>query len=90
MRSWASYLIDETVVCVMSDVFTTVERTLIEKGKGETVREVRLTFQHALRDEFTDAIEGILGRRPRAFMSQIDWDADMAVEIFILDTDQSA
>jgi uncharacterized protein YbcI len=80
-----TYLIDDSVVCVMQDVFTTVERTLIEAGKGELVREVRTTFQYSLRDEFIDAVSTIVGRRPRAFMSQIDCDADMAIEFFLLE-----
>ena len=80
-----TYLIDDTVVCVMQDVFTTVERTLIENGKGELVREVRTTFQYALRDEFRGAVAEITGRRARAFMSQIDCDEDMAIEFFLLD-----
>jgi uncharacterized protein YbcI len=80
-----TYLIDDTVVCVMQDVFTTVERTLIDNDKGDLVREVRTTFQYALRHEFTDAIREITGRKSRAFMSQIDCDADMAVEFFLLE-----
>jgi uncharacterized protein YbcI len=82
-----TYLVDDTVVCVMQDVFTTVEHTLIENGKGDLVRDVRTTFQYSMRDEFIDAVHGIVGRRPRAFMSQIDLDADMAVEIFLLEND---
>lgn len=80
-----TYLIDETVVCVMQDVFTTVERTLIDNDKGDLVREVRTTFQYALRDEFRDAVRNITGKRVRAFMSQIDCDEDIAVELFLLD-----
>jgi uncharacterized protein YbcI len=80
-----TYLIDDTIVCVMQDVFTTVERTLIDNDKGDLVREVRTTFQYALRHEFTDAIREITGRDSRAFMSQIDCDADMAVEFFLLE-----
>ena len=82
-----TYLVEATVVCVMQDVFTTVERTLIENGKGDLVREVRTTFQYTLRDEFIDAVHAIVGRRPRAFMSQIDCDADMALEFFLLEDD---
>jgi uncharacterized protein YbcI len=80
-----TYIIDDTVVCVMQDVFTTVERTLIDADKGELVRDVRTTFQYTLRDEFIDAVHEIVGRRPRAFMSQIDCNADMAVEFFLLE-----
>jgi uncharacterized protein YbcI len=82
-----TYLIDDTVICVMQDVFTTVERTLIDAGKGDLVRHVRTTFQYTMRDEFTSAVRDITGRRPRSFMSQIDCDADMAVEVFLLDND---
>src|SRR3954470_2868005 len=76
-----TYMIDDTVVCVMQDVFTTVERTLIENDKGDRVREARTTFQYALRQEFLDAIREIPGRRPMAFFSQVDSDADSAVEV---------
>src|SRR3954469_15847317 len=66
-----TYLIDDMVVCVMQDVFTTVEHTLIEVGKGELVREVRTTFQYELRDEFIGAVQECTGRSVRSFMSQI-------------------
>lgn len=84
-----TYLIDDTVVCVMQDVFTTVERTLIEAGKGDLVRDVRTTFQYSLRDEFMGSVAEITGRKPRAFMSQIDCDADMAVEFFLLENGET-
>jgi uncharacterized protein YbcI len=80
-----TYLIEDTVICVMQDVFTTVERTLIDNGKGELVREVRTSFQYAMRDEFRRAVEVIVGRPTLAFMSQIDCDADMAIEFFLLE-----
>jgi uncharacterized protein YbcI len=80
-----TYLIDDTIVCVLQDVFTTVERTLIDNGKGPLVREVRTTFQYALRHEFLDAIRDIVGREPRSFVSQVDCDADIAVEFFLLE-----
>jgi uncharacterized protein YbcI len=79
-----TYLVDDVVVTVMSDVFTTVERTLIDNDKAELVRDVRTTFQYTMRSEFTDAIQEITGREPRAFISQIDWEADIAVEVFLL------
>jgi uncharacterized protein YbcI len=82
-----TYIVDDTVVCVMQDVFTTVERTLIDNGKGEMVRDVRTTFQKALRHEFVEAVRSATGRNTRAFMSQIDWDADMAIEFFLLEAE---
>ena len=80
-----TYLLDDVVVTVMEDVFTTVEHTLIDHDKGDLVRDVRTTFQYQLRDEFKGAIREITGRESRAFISQIDCDADIAVEVFLLD-----
>ena len=80
-----TYLIDDTVICVMQDVFTTVEHTLIDNDKGDLVREVRTTFQYALREEFREAVSTITGRSVRSFMSQIDCDGDMAIEFFLLE-----
>ncbi|MEA2495887.1 MAG: hypothetical protein QOJ29_3798 [Thermoleophilaceae bacterium] len=82
-----TFLIEDTVICVMSDVFTTVERTLIDNNKGELVREVRTSFQYALRHEFIDAVRDVTGRGVRSFMSQIDCDADTALEFFLLEAE---
>jgi uncharacterized protein YbcI len=82
-----TYIIDDTVICVMQDVFTTVERTLISADKDALVREVRSCFQYTLRHEFIDAVSDITGRRTRSFMSQVDPDADMAIEFFLLEAD---
>jgi uncharacterized protein YbcI len=79
-----TYLVDDVVITVMQDVFTAVERTLIEHEKGDLVREVRTAFQFTLRDEFMEAIQAIVGREVRGFISQIDCDADIAVEVFLL------
>jgi uncharacterized protein YbcI len=79
-----TYLVDDVLITVMQDVFTTVERTLIDHDKADLVREVRSAFQFTLRDEFTEAIEAIVGRDVRGFISQIDCDADIAVEVFLL------
>jgi uncharacterized protein YbcI len=79
-----TYVLEDVVLTVMQDVFTTVERTLIENGKGELVREVRTAFQYTMRDEFIGAVEQITGRETSAFISQIDCESDTAVEVFLL------
>jgi uncharacterized protein YbcI len=72
------------VIVFMEDVYAPVERTLIEAGKQETVRATRNEFQLAMRDRFNAAIEEIMGRPVVAFMSQVHFDPDMSVEIFVL------
>jgi uncharacterized protein YbcI len=79
-----SYLIDDVLICVMRDVFTTVERTLVEAGDADKVRDTRLAFQEAMGERFITAVEGIVGRRVVGFTSQVLLDQDVAIEVFVL------
>jgi uncharacterized protein YbcI len=80
-----SYLIDDVLMCVMRDVFTTVERTLIESGEAQKVRETRLAFEDALRDRFAEEVERIVGRSVVGFTTQVLLDQDIAIEVFVLE-----
>ena len=80
-----SYLIDDVLMCVMRDVFTTVERTLVDAGEAEKVRATRLAFQDAMGDRFVQAIEEVIGRRVVGFTSQVLVDQDVAIEVFVLE-----
>jgi uncharacterized protein YbcI len=79
-----SYLLDDLLVCVMQDVFTTVERTLIGAGEGDRVRQTRLAFQDAMSESFSEAVERITGRRVLGLTSQVLVDEGIAVELFML------
>ncbi|HET7572002.1 MAG TPA: DUF2294 domain-containing protein [Gaiellaceae bacterium] len=73
------------VVCFLDDIYTPVERTLIEAGRFETVRTTRQEFQDAMGPRFVEAVESATGRAVVAFMSQVHFDPDMAAEIFVLE-----
>jgi uncharacterized protein YbcI len=85
-----SYLMDDVLVCVMRDVFTTVERTLVEAGEHAKVRETRLVFQDATRDRFGEAIERVVGRRVLGYTSQVLVDRDVAIDVFLLEPQAGA
>jgi uncharacterized protein YbcI len=85
-----SFLLDDVLVCVMRDVLTTVERTLVEAGEHDTVRETRLAFQDAMRDRFTEAVERIVGRRVLGLTSQVLMGEDVAIEVFLLESPANA
>jgi uncharacterized protein YbcI len=74
------------VICVLTDVYTRVERTLIEAGKRDHVRRARQLHQDALADAYRDAVEATTGRRVAAFVSSVHFDPDVAVECFLLDS----
>lgn len=77
------------VFVIMDDVYTPGERTLIEAGKQDTVRTTRNEFQLAMRERFSSAIEEIMERPVVAFMSQVHFDPDMSVEIFVLEPSEA-
>jgi uncharacterized protein YbcI len=73
------------VVCFLEDIYTPVERTLIEAGRSEPVKKTRNIFQDAMGPKFREAVEEATGRTVIAFMSQVHFDPDMAAEIFVLE-----
>src|SRR5215203_3428716 len=82
-------LVDDTVLCVLEGGFTVVERTLIEVGRAPAVHDIRTSFQAAMREQFTAVVESALGRRVRAYLSQVHTDPDIAVELFLLEPEDT-
>jgi uncharacterized protein YbcI len=85
-----SYLLDDVLVCVMGDVLTTVERTLIEAGEVDRVRGTRLAFQDTMQEVFKGVVEEVLGRPVLGYTSQVLVDEAVAVELFVLGPELSA
>ena len=81
-----SYILDDRiVVCVLEDTMTRVEQTLVENGHGAKVREVRLTFQEAMADEFKREVSECMGREVVAYHSQLTLEPDLGFEFFVLE-----
>jgi uncharacterized protein YbcI len=78
-----SYLHNDYAVCILEEVFTTAEHTLIRAGSGEHVRATRTKFQDAVKDEFIEVVERITGRPVRVVLSQTDVEANLALEFFV-------
>jgi uncharacterized protein YbcI len=80
-----TYLVDDTVICMLRGGFTVVERTLIDAGRAQAVHDVRRSFQGSMQELFTAVVEEAVGRRVTAYMSQIHTDPDIALEVFALE-----
>jgi uncharacterized protein YbcI len=80
-----TYVYDRIVFSVLDDVLTPVELTLKAGGRGALVRRTRLTFEDIMTTAFTGQIEQLTSSRVIAYHSQIVFDPDMALEIFVLD-----
>jgi uncharacterized protein YbcI len=81
-----SFLLDGyIVVCVLENTMTTVEQTLVKNGNSDMVRQVRLTFQEAMADEFKGVVENAMGRTVATYHSQLTMEPDMGFEFFVLE-----
>jgi uncharacterized protein YbcI len=79
-----THVSDNLVVCVLTDVFTPVERTLIDAGQEERVRETRAVHRAATDAIYKERMEAVLGRQIEAHLSSINVDPDVAVDVFVL------
>ena len=80
-----SYILDDRiVVCVLEETMTRVEQTLVDNGNGDKVRDVRLTFQEAMAEEFKGEVSRCMGREVIAYHSQLTLDPDIGFEFFVL------
>lgn len=79
-----TYAVDDMVVSILREGFTTVERTLIDDGKPEDVERIRRSFQRTMGSRFMGVVERATGRKVIAHMSQVHTDPDLAVQLFML------
>jgi uncharacterized protein YbcI len=79
-----AHLSRDVLVVVLEGGFTRGEQTLNERGHEREVLHARMAMQEAVQQEFRDAIERILGRSLRSFMSANDPTAGLQTEVFIL------
>jgi uncharacterized protein YbcI len=79
-----THISDNLVVCVLTDVFTPFEKTLIDAGQEERVRETRAIHRGATESVYKRRMEDVVGRRVEAHMSSIHVNPDVAVDIFVL------
>ena len=84
-----TYLCDEYVFCVLIGGLTRDEETMIRGGEKEAVRDYRLRFQAIIAPELIRRVEDVLERRVVSYHSQVLFDPDRLVEIFVLDQSAS-
>jgi uncharacterized protein YbcI len=80
-----TFLVNDTVLCMLKGGFTVVEKTLIDNGRQQAVHDIRHSFQAAMEERFTNVVEDALGRNVIAYMSQVHTDPDIAAELFVLE-----
>jgi uncharacterized protein YbcI len=84
-KARTEYAGPDTLVATVQNSLTAAERHMVALGEDQRVREIRMFFQHASRDEFTRTVEEITGRKVSAFVSGIDIARDVSSEVFYLE-----
>jgi uncharacterized protein YbcI len=80
-----TYFCDEYVFCVMNGGLTRDEETMLRGGEHEAVRTYRLRFQAVIAPELIRRVEDVLDRKVVSYHSQVLFDPDRLVEMFVLD-----
>lgn len=80
-----TYVLDNLIVCVLSNGFTAIERTMMEGGEPNRVLDIRRDFQRLMKERYTGMIEELTGRKVLAFLSQAHVEPDLTVEMFLMD-----
>jgi len=76
---------DDLLACQLGDVYTDVEKTMIELERHTLVKETRSAFQHAMQDRLIGEVQRLSGRRVNTFVSDSHVGPDLEIELFFLD-----
>ena len=80
-----SYLLDDLLIIVMRGGLTTAEKTMLDFGQTDLVRQFRQLFENEMTGRLTGMVEQLTGRRVATYQSQVMFDPDVVVEMFVFD-----
>jgi uncharacterized protein YbcI len=80
-----SYFFDDMLLIVMRGGLTTAEKTMLAMDQADAVRSFRQVFENEMTGRLTETIEGLTGRNVLAYQSQVMFDPDIVVEMFVFD-----
>jgi uncharacterized protein YbcI len=83
--STKSYMFDDMLLIVMRDGLTQAEHTMLEFGRQDLVRDFRQQFENEMTRRIIDMIEDMTKRKVLTYQSQIMFDPDVIVELFVFD-----
>ena len=81
-----SYMLDDFLLIVMRGGLTTAEKTMLEFGQADQVRQFRQLFENEMTERLTDMVERLTGRHVATYQSQVMFDPDVVVEMFVFES----
>ena len=82
-----SYMLDDMLLIVMRGGFTTAEVTMLQFGQQDLVRQFRQIFENEMTERLHKMIEDLTGRKVLTYQSQILFEPDVVVEMFLFDSE---
>jgi len=79
-----TYLIEDGAVVVIDQGLTRVERTLVDRGRSDLVRDVRERVHEHLAAKLDTDIEAITGKSVLASQTEVVFDPEREVKVFFL------
>ena len=80
-----SYLVDDLLFIVMREGMTQAEQTMLDAGRAGTVRSFRQEFENEMAEVLIRMVERLTGRWVVTYQSQVLFDPNMTIEIFVFD-----
>ncbi len=80
-----SYILDDMLIIVMRGGMTRAEQTMLQFGQADQVRQFRQLFENEMTQRLTDMVQEVTGRKVATYQSQVMFDPDVVVEMFIFD-----
>lgn len=80
-----AFIQPQFAVCILRDVFTTAERTLLADGGAAEVEAARRRINEAIEDECIEIVEAETKRSVQSHLAQAQAPADLVVHLFLFD-----
>ena len=80
-----SYFVDDLLFIVMRGGVTTAEQTMLESDREDLVRNFRQQFENEIGGRLIGMVEEATGRKVVNYQSQILFDPDLVIEVFVFD-----
>jgi uncharacterized protein YbcI len=80
-----SYMVDDMLFVVLRGGLTVAEKTMLGFGRHDLVREFRQQFENDMTSRIVGIIEELTDRKVLTYQSQIMFDPDVIVEMFVFD-----
>jgi len=77
----------DSVTIILRDLLTKGERSLVAADRADEVLRSRHVYQEVMEGDLTGLVEDALGRKVIAFLSANHVEPDVAVEFFLLESD---